>query len=674
MQQMEGSDSSARTVPRFQVGWPERFDVLVVIGIIVFYVIAFVAEGGARHEQFDLMPRVLATLVPLLWRSQAPVLVFMLVIALQWTVLEPSGGAYQMPGGMVGAVATLVALGGVAARRPLWTSLTAWAASLASMALSLINTWGDDSAGWAVLSSTVICSIVWCLGTVAQRTRRHMQELEADERRASQAVMSERVRIASDLNGIIRRALRVMADETGSARDHLGRDRERVTRALASVESVGVEAMHELRRLLHVLHDDPSLAIDESAPPAEPEEASFRAWIARLPLRLDRSDLAVTIGVVVATMWFTSDAFGDGAIPVLASLYFGVVLLVVLWRRLFPLAVFVLVIAGHAVAVLLFRGGDFISYNQAAIPAVLVALAAVAAAKPVWISIPVLVIAWGYISLSSLQYPATYVMSFVVDAAAVAAVWLAGLVVGRRRRRIHDLQAARESAERAVASERARLAYELHDVVGHAITIMVLQAAGARRILLQDPARAAAALVAIEEAGREAEEELERLLALLDPRDPAQREGTTEPLLGLSDVGQLVERTRRTVVNTELEILGEPGSLEPSVDAAAYSVAREALANAVKHAGPHARVGLTITWMPDLVRIEVTSGPGPRDGTRATELSGGYGLLSIRERVGLAGGDLRWYSEGNRFHLDARLPTGSRRLRAETDHESPHAE
>ncbi len=98
----------------------------------------------------------------------------------------------------------------------------------------------------------------------------------------------------------------------------------------------------------------------------------------------------------------------------LASLFLGLTLCVLLWRHQFPVIVFILVIIGNAAAILLFHNGDFIFDNQTALPAVLVALAAVAGGRSVWISIPALVIAWAYVSVAALEYPAVFAQSLVL--------------------------------------------------------------------------------------------------------------------------------------------------------------------------------------------------------------------------------------------------------------------
>jgi signal transduction histidine kinase len=314
------------------------------------------------------------------------------------------------------------------------------------------------------------------------------------------------------------------------------------------------------------------------------------------------------------------------------------------------------VIAATAAAVLLFHGGDFVWDNQIAIVGVAVALAAVAAGKSAWISVPALAIAWAYLSIPSLEYPYVFATSIVGNAALVVAIWLAGLVTGRRRQQIAKLEEAKESAHRTLHQERSRLAYELHDVIGHSITIMVLQAAGARRIMELNPERARSALDPIEESGAEAMRELEQLLALLRHRGNDLPDQSADLLHGVTEVENLVDRARQSLVNVNLEAIGIPHHLEPSVDLAAYCVAREGLTNAVKHGDPQSHIDITVTWLPTLLRVKVTSGQASQQSPPPPGLSGGFGLVSLRERVTTAGGELRWWPSADRFTVEARFP------------------
>ena len=334
---------------------------------------------------------------------------------------------------MVTIVPILVALGAVAARSRVWISLVALATTYASMVLSFMAAWPTDDLSWIFFSAGTACGVAWGLGAFAHQARRRIRELQAKQERATEAVTSERARIAAELNGIITGALSRMRVEAASAREHIEHDRAAVVAAFAAIEAIGVEAMHELRRLLHVLHDDPGFTDGERA---EARDDSPSGRLSRRLRSIDGSDIAITIGVIAATMVLTAMAF-EGAMRVPASLFLGLTVCVLLWRHQFPIAVFILVIVGNAAAIFLFSNGDFIFDNQTALPAVLVALAAVAGDRSAWISIPALVIAWAYASVSALAYPAV-LPEHPGDALLTVAIWMAALIAGRRRRRIEN--------------------------------------------------------------------------------------------------------------------------------------------------------------------------------------------------------------------------------------------
>lgn len=205
-------------------------------------------------------------------------------------------------------------------------------------------------------------------------------------------------------------------------------------------------------------------------------------------------------------------------------------------------------------------------------------------------------------------------------------------------------------AREAVANERARLARELHDSVGHALNVVVLQAGGARRVLDKKPQSAGAALEAIETAGRQALDDIERVLGIL--REQGGGDGfDAQP--GFADVSGLVERVRAAGLPVELDVEGEPRALPPSLDLSAYRIVQEALTNIIKHAG-RARAWVKVRWADDQLEVEVLD---DGRGIAAASESGGRGLVGIRERVLLFGGQV---SVGPRpeggFGVWARLP------------------
>ncbi|WP_425086203.1 sensor histidine kinase [Streptomyces hainanensis] len=205
--------------------------------------------------------------------------------------------------------------------------------------------------------------------------------------------------------------------------------------------------------------------------------------------------------------------------------------------------------------------------------------------------------------------------------------------------RLAALERERDAAlRRAVEHERARIARELHDVVTHNVSVMVIQAGAARTIMAAEPERAGAALREVEAGGRAALSELRHVMGLLTMDD--ERSGGTEELTPQPDLDRLpalVRRMRSSGVAVELAVAGEPRPLPPGIELAAYRVVQEALTNAVKHASG-ADVRVTVDHGTERLRVAVADaggepGPGAADG-------GGRGLLGLRERLSVYGGTL----------------------------------
>ena len=234
------------------------------------------------------------------------------------------------------------------------------------------------------------------------------------------------------------------------------------------------------------------------------------------------------------------------------------------------------------------------------------------------------------------------------------APWLAGYVVQRRRVSEARMRRERDAAVAAIVDERARIARELHDVVAHAISVIVLQARGGRRLLDTEPDETRGALDTIEHTGKQALAEMRRLVGLL-------REGDEElaltPQPTLSQLDHLVEQVRAAGLPVDVSIEGDPVDLPPGVDLSAYRIVQEALTNALKHAGP-ARARVRLRYAADGLEVDVSDdGSGTRNGN-----GGGYGLDGIRERVSVVGGKLEAgpRTEGG-FAVRARLPYASER-------------
>ncbi|MGO9793503.1 MAG: sensor histidine kinase [Solirubrobacteraceae bacterium] len=220
------------------------------------------------------------------------------------------------------------------------------------------------------------------------------------------------------------------------------------------------------------------------------------------------------------------------------------------------------------------------------------------------------------------------------------------------REHAERLDATRElSAQTAALEERTRIARELHDVIAHSVSLMVIQAGGARLVMDAEPDRAEESLLNVERAGRDALAEMRALLgALGDGRDPR----ALAPQPGLAELDGLLVAARESGVQADLHVDGEPATVSPALDLCAYRIIQEALTNAIKHAAP-ARAAVRVSWQADALELEISddgSGSGAVNGA-----AGGHGIAGMRERVALHGGsvDARPRAGGG-FAVRAQLP------------------
>ena len=242
----------------------------------------------------------------------------------------------------------------------------------------------------------------------------------------------------------------------------------------------------------------------------------------------------------------------------------------------------------------------------------------------------------------------------------VGGPWAAGLAIRLRQEREtvldaknRELQSDQEERARlAVAEERARIARELHDVVSHAISVTVLQARGARRTLGRDEDQVRRALDAIEQTNTAALSDMRRLLAVLRDTEPNGR-GTEDhtPQPSLAHLDLLLDQVRSSGVPVDLEVAGNPRAVPPGVDLSAYRIVQEALTNVLKHAGP-ATAQVRLDYDADQLRVIVAD-----DGAGGSIGDSGHGLVGIRERVAVVGGEVSAGpgADGG-FVITARLP------------------
>lgn len=190
-----------------------------------------------------------------------------------------------------------------------------------------------------------------------------------------------------------------------------------------------------------------------------------------------------------------------------------------------------------------------------------------------------------------------------------------------------------QASELATEQERARIARELHDVITHNVSVMVVQAGAARKIMSRSPEQATGALLAVESAGRAAMTELQHAMGLLAPDGEAQ----LAPQPGLAELGRLIGRVRATGMRVELTETGAPRPLAAGSDLAAYRVVQEALTNAAKHAAG-ASAHVRISYTPQDLVVAVANGAGRR--SAAANEGNGRGLMGLRERLTACGGAL----------------------------------
>jgi signal transduction histidine kinase len=326
------------------------------------------------------------------------------------------------------------------------------------------------------------------------------------------------------------------------------------------------------------------------------------------------------------------------------------------WRSAYPVATVAVTTAGLLLAMLLgFPAGDFM------IPylAPLVALYSVGLRSSRREILVAAAFALAAFTLGVVESPSEggaefgYVVVGIIAALAVGlAVRQLGFETDTLAARAAEAERTRdESARAAVAAERARIARELHDVIGHSISVMGVQAGAVRRVLPPELEREREALLGVERVGRDAVTEMRRLLGFLRPAEGLDDSAPTPTLERLDD---LVAEMRRAGLAVDLVVEGELGDLSAGRTLTAFRILQEALTNTLKHA-PGSHVEAMLRRSPEELVIEVRD-DGANGATASSE--GGYGLLGMRERLALYGGTLEAGPQPERgYAIVARLPT-----------------
>jgi signal transduction histidine kinase len=498
------------------------------------------------------------------------------------------------------------------------------------------------------------------LATDLERTAGELG-LERD-RFARDAIAAERVRIGRELRDIVVRSVAWMRQEARTARAELDRNLLEAIRLIAAIESRGRSALVEMRRLLQVLRaqqergapSQEGLPAEDGVPrspvdrPTEGAASDGSGNPVALRLRLRRAAgvpwvtdlLIVFVMVVFFVVERVADPYwleqGPGAVP-LALL----VVAALLFRRFIPLGVLVLIVAVMFIQTA-FLGGESNTSDRA----ILVAVFTVAALKGPWWGL----VAVGGEAIAFLPYPlgaegpdACGVACYIGWTVLFGFVLIAGLGVRSARRLNAELertnrelrQTRKERVRLAVERERSRIARDVHDMVAHGVTLMVIQAGAARWLAETDALKAAEALRGVESAGSQALAELDSLVGPDAASDPSV---VLAPQAGAEiDIGSLVADAAAAGMDVSFAVRGEPHDLADGMEVSLYRIVQETLTNARKHA-PGASVRIELRYTPEGVEVEVMD-CGGRIGTEPPPIPGaGQGLVGIAERAALFGG------------------------------------
>lgn len=359
--------------------------------------------------------------------------------------------------------------------------------------------------------------------------------------------------------------------------------------------------------------------------------------------RLDLG-LSVAVGalgaVEVAVGQVTGPGWATSASVVLFAAPLG-------WRRAFPWSALVVVLG--TVLGLHLAGASQDNY-LASVASLLLVLFTFASLVELGPAVAGLVLAAGVLVVSVLNAPAGVIWGVGL----LTGAWAAGRAIRSRRLLIDELHRTTEElrrnqearAQEAIVEERAQIARELHDVIAHSVSVMVVQAGAAEGMITRDPARAGQAARSVQDTGRQALAELRRMLGVLRPQGDADPERAPQP--GLGDLAALVEGLGDAGLRVDLTRSGQPRPLGPGMELAAFRIVQEALTNVLKHAAA-APASVTVTYLSDAVRLDISNVGTGSAAARAAAVTAsgqealtgtGHGLAGMRERALVYGGSL----------------------------------
>jgi signal transduction histidine kinase len=526
-----------------------------------------------------------------------------------------------------------------------------------------LGLWWTNAPTDEFMATAATFALAWLAGRIVRVHRRRAEQLRAlaawleRERAASGwlAAAEERTRMARELHDAIAHVVTLMVVQAAAAEALLGSAPARSREALGLVQKAGREAITELRAMLRILRapDDEHARVRPAAELAlpSPRGRGRVVWSPWMDSGLALLCLAAAEAAVV-----TEGRYG-GLERLVSVLFMVVATLPLAVRRRFPVTVVVTVVGAVAIQQVIVPPGDT---PTALTIAPLIALYTVAAHAPGRRALAAasvsLLIAWvanTVVSGRVVPWDLVYWASFVAVPA------LCGRAVGVHRRQAEQLRTLTARLEReraalarlAVVEERTRVARDLHDTIAHGLSIMVLQAGGAEQVLTSDPDRAYHALRAIQDNGRTVVDELQRLLAVLRPDEG---DSPRAPRPGLGQLDELVAHVRRAGLRVDLRFEGQRMRLPVGIDVSTYRIIQEGLTNALKHAGPVA-TAVTLRYQARALTVEIRNAAG--SGPALPAAAGGHGLMGMRERVAMYGGDLQaGPSPAGGYTLRVRLP------------------